>query len=371
MHQIYLDNAATTSMDPLVIDEMTNVMKRFYGNASSIHQHGAAARDLIEDARLNLAKKIGAQPSEVFFISGATEGINTIIHGAVNGLKIKHIITSPIEHPAVIETVHVVKEAHKVMVSNVHINELGHIDLSHLEKLTAENPNSLVILMHANNEIGNLLPLKKVSEICKRNNSLFFSDMVQSFGKLPIDFSHTHVDFSVGSAHKFHGPKGIGYMYIRGGVKINPYFTGGPQERNMRAGTENIAGIAGLSKAFDIALQNMDNYCREIHLMKNTLIQRITSEIPDAIFHGDKEGLYSILNVGLPKVSHNKMIIFNLDVAGISVSGGSACSSGVMNISHVIKALGKADDYIPIRISLSKFNKPEEIDRFVDLLKKY
>lgn len=371
MNQIYLDNAATTAMDPQVIEAMMNVMINTYGNPSSVHQMGAASRDIIEDARQSIARLLKAEPSEIFFTSGATEAINTILEGAVKSLGVNHIITSPLEHPAVIETIDKLKTQYGVQISMVNFDELGQIDLQHLKELTKIPQKNLVCLMHANNELGNLLSIKKASEICKQNGAFFFSDTVQSMGKFKLNFAVNNLDFAAGSAHKFHGPKGVGFMFIRGGLSILPHMNGGPQERNMRAGTENISGIAGLAKAFEIAYENLDDISEKILSLKQHLIQRIKTEIPEAIFHGDSEGLYSIINIGLPKATHNKMLIFNMDVEGFAVSGGSACSSGVMNISHVIKALGKSDDYIPVRVSFSKYNNLEEIDKFVDVLKKY
>jgi cysteine desulfurase len=371
MIQIYLDNAATTSPEPRVIQTMHEAMLQYFGNPSSIHQTGAAARDIIEDSRRQVAKLLKAEPSEIFFTSGATESINTIIEGAVKSLGIKHIISSEIEHPAVVEVVKKMKLLYDVHVSYIDFDEIGTLNLKTLRDLLQDKEHALVCLMHANNELGNLLPLKKVAEICKEKKAYFFSDTVQSIGKFDNDFSNCQLDFAVGSAHKFHGPKGVGFMFIRKGINISPYQNGGPQERNMRAGTENTIGIIGLAKALEISLQELHVHCDYIHNLKSHLKKRISEEISDAIFLGDSDGLYTILNIGMPKVSHNKMLIFNLDVEGIAVSGGSACSSGVLNVSHVIRALGKSEQYIPVRVSLSKNNTIDEIDKLVDLLKKY
>ena len=371
MNRIYLDNAATTAMDPEVIQVMHEVMQRVYGNPSSVHQSGAAARDLIEDARLQVSNLLHVEPSEIFFTSGATESINTLIEGSIKSLGIQHIISSEIEHPAVLQGIKHATSNPKVKLHMLRFDEQGHFDLNHLEELLTQYPKALVCLIHANNELGTLLPLKKVGELCHKHEALFFSDTVQSMGKFENDFSAGWLDFAVGSAHKFHGPKGIGFMYIKAGNKIAPLHVGGAQERNMRAGTENLPGIVGLAKAMELAYDNMQDTMDHISGLKSHLLQSIKQELSDVVVNGDSDGLYSILNLGFPIEMHNKMLIFNLDVAGIAVSGGSACSSGVMNISHVIKAIGRAESHIPVRISMSKYNTKEEIDYLIELLKKY
>ncbi|MBN2745698.1 MAG: cysteine desulfurase [Bacteroidales bacterium] len=370
-NRIYLDNAATTPMDSRVVEVMTSMMNEVWANPSSIHQDGVAARSNIEEARLKIASLFKAEPSEIFFTSGATESINLLIKSVIDGLKISRIITSQLEHPAVLESVRNIALEKNVPVTFIPFDIDGHINLSFLEQTLGQNPNSLVALMHANNELGNLLPLKKVANLCHENGAYFFSDTVQSVGKFPMDFSQCFLDFAVGSAHKFHGAKGIGFLYIRKGIKINPLLFGGAQERNMRAGTENLPAIVGMAEALRIAYSEMPEITKHLTFLKEFLVNRIKDELPFVEFNGDINGIHSIINLALPLTHFKKMIIFSLDVAGISVSGGSACSSGVMNISHVIKALGRDKDYVPVRISFSKYNSLDDVNRLVDLLIKY
>lgn len=370
-NRIYLDNAATTPMDSRVVEVMTSMMNKVWANPSSIHQDGVAARSNIEEARLKIASLFKAEPSEIFFTSGATESINLLIKSVIDGLKISRIITSQLEHPAVLESVRNIALEKNVPVTFIPFDIDGHINLSFLEQTLGQNPNSLVALMHANNELGNLLPLKKVANLCHENGAYFFSDTVQSVGKFPMDFSQCFLDFAVGSAHKFHGAKGIGFLYIRKGIKINPLLFGGAQERNMRAGTENLPAIVGMAEALRIAYSEMPEITKHLTFLKEFLVNRIKDELPFVEFNGDINGIHSIINLALPLTHFKKMIIFSLDVAGISVSGGSACSSGVMNISHVIKALGRDKDYVPVRISFSKYNSLDDVNRLVDLLIKY
>ncbi len=369
--RVYLDNAATTPMDSRVVQVMTLMMKKVWANPSSIHQDGVAARSHIEEARLKIANNLKAEPSEIFFTSGATESINLLIRSILDSSAISHIITSALEHPAVLESIKYLATEKNIPVSFVPFDALGHLDLQSFEDLLKQNPQSLVALMHANNELSNLLPIKKVAKLCRENGAYFFSDTVQSVGKLSIDFSQSLFDFAIGSAHKFHGPKGIGFLYIRKGMKINPLLLGGAQERNMRAGTENLPAIVGMAEALNIANQELDQALEHISILKEYLLDRVIHELPFIEFNGDLNGIHSIVNLALPLTHFKKMVIFNLDVAGISVSGGSACSSGVMNISHVIKALGRDKDYVPVRVSFSKYNSISDVDRLVDLLIKY
>jgi len=300
MKLIYFDNAATTPMDLMVVEKMSEVMKTVFGNASSVHSLGNIARDSIENSRLQIAELLNISTSELFFTSGATEAINTIIFGAVKALSVEHIISSKLEHAAVIEAIKEVQYENKIEVSNVNFDEKGQINLLHLKQLLSTPRKTLVCLMHVNNEIGNILPLTEVANICKENNALFFSDTVQSVGKykkIPLSI----LDFAVASAHKFHGPKGVGFMYINSRNKIPPLLKGGHQERNMRSGTENLAGIVGMAEALQLAFDNIDKDAKYILDLKNLLVEKLSSEIPDLVFNGDKDGHYSILNIGLPK----------------------------------------------------------------------
>jgi cysteine desulfurase len=366
---IYLDNAATTALDPRVAEVMSNLMKEEFGNPSSIHSFGRKMKVKVEDVRNLVAEKLKVQPAEIFFTSGATEAINTIFNGAVLSLGVERVITTQIEHPAVISSVEYHAKTNAVQLDYVNIDQHGQVDLEHLKSLLSdETKKTLVSLMHANNELGNLLPIKKVSEICRAHNALFFSDTVQSMGKFANDLSGQLLDFAVSSAHKYHGPKGVGFMFVNGNLKIDPYIIGGGQERNMRAGTENVYGIVGLGKAFDLAYEEMEQTREVILGLKHYLIDKLQTEIPNIRFNGNIEGLQTVLNIGIPKNEHNDMILMNMDIAGIAVSGGSACSSGSLHTSHVITALGLEEEISAIRVSLSKYTSKKELDYFVEVL---
>jgi len=366
---IYLDNAATTALDPRVAEVMSNLMKEEFGNPSSIHSFGRKMKVQVEEVRNLVAEKLHVQPAEIFFTSGATEAINTIFNGVVLSLGVERIVTTRIEHPAVISSIEYHAKTNAVQLDYVNIDQQGQVDLEHLKSLLSdETKKTLVSLMHANNELGNLLPIKKVSEICRAHNALFFSDTVQSMGKFVNDLSGQLLDFAVSSAHKYHGPKGVGFMFVNGDLKIDPYIIGGGQERNMRAGTENVYGIVGLGKAFDLAYEEMEQNREVILGLKHYLIDKLQTEIPNIRFNGNTEGLQTVLNIGIPKNEHNDMILMNMDIAGIAVSGGSACSSGSLKVSHVITALGLADEVSAIRVSLSKHTTKEELDYFVEVL---
>ena len=368
--QIYLDNAATTQLDHRVAEVMTQLMQDEYGNPSSIHSYGRKMKVQVEAVRNLISGKLKVQPAEIFFTSGATEAINTIINGAVQKLGVERIITSKIEHPAVISSVKYHAEVNNIELEYVDIDTQANIDLKHLRSLlTDESKKTLVSLMHANNELGNLLPIKKVSELCRAHSALLFSDTVQSMGKFANNLSGQLLDFAVSSAHKYHGPKGVGFMFINGDLKIDPYIIGGGQERNMRAGTENVYGIVGMGKAFELAYEEMEQNRTHILELKHYLIGCLQKELPQIRFNGNIDGLHTVLNIGLPKNEHNDMILMNLDIAGIAVSGGSACSSGSLHVSHVIEALGLADEISAIRVSLSRQTTKEELGYFVDVLK--
>jgi len=369
---VYFDNAATTPLDPEVIEAMIQVMKNNFGNPSSVHAFGREARVLIEDARKIVALNLNVSPSEIFFTSCGTEAINMVIEGAVNDLGIKHIITSPIEHHAVLHSIEKLAHQGKCKVSFVKIDHSGNFDLTDFENILSLNERSLVCLMHANNEIGTILPLKEVGDICEKHNALFLCDTVQTMGKLRIDATNMKIHFAVCSAHKFHGPKGVGFLYLNGNVKINPLLQGGGQERNMRSGTENIYGIVGLAKAFEVAHRNMDADVEYIKNLKAYFVKKLKEEINGIQFNGesDQKGLHTILNVSFPKTKNAEMLLYNLDIEGIAASGGSACSSGSISESHVLKAIGADLSRTSIRFSFSKFNTKEEIDRCIEVIKK-
>jgi cysteine desulfurase len=368
----YLDNAATTQLDPQVLESMIEVMKSNYGNPSSIHGMGRQARSVIERARKSVAKIINASPGEIFFTSGGTEADNTAIIKTIEDHKITHAISTEIEHHAVSHTLEYLEKAGKIKYSKLKLSVKGEIDLNELENLLKENPNSFVSLMHANNEIGNLLPIDEVGELCQKYNAIFHSDTVQTVGHLPIDVRKSKVNFIACAAHKFHGPKGVGFLYIDSKLKINPFVHGGAQERNMRGGTENIYGIAGLAKALEIADAEMQEHKTYIESLKLLMIEQLKSKVPGVEFNGLsnnlEKSLYTVLSVYLPPTPIAEMLLFNLDINGVFASGGSACSSGSNQGSHVLRALNIDQSRPSVRFSFSKFTTKEDVLNAVEKL---
>ncbi|MCF8465377.1 MAG: cysteine desulfurase [Flavobacteriales bacterium] len=364
---IYLDNAATTQIDPEVIAAICKVMEETYGNPSSVHGFGRKARAEIEKARRTVSSFLKVSPAEIFFTSGGTEADNMAILCSIRDLGVKHIITSKIEHHAVLHSVEVAEATGEVKVSYVKLTDNGHIDLEHLELLLQTSEKTLVSLMHANNEIGNLIDLKKISMLCRANGAYFHSDTVQTMCHYEFNLSELDIDFVTASAHKFHGPKGIGFLYINSNVRIKPMIHGGAQERNMRGGTENIYGIVGLAKAMEVAHRELEEHQQHIQELKTYMIGKLKAAIPDVRFNGDAEGnsLYTVLNVSFPDTPISEMLLFNLDIMGISASGGSACSSGSNVGSHVLAELERDMKRPAIRFSFSKYNKKTEMDQTV------
>lgn len=372
MERIYFDNAATTSLDPEVLEAMMPYFTDKFGNPSSIYSYGRESRMAIEQARKSVAKILGAKPSEIFFTSGGTESSNTALHAAIFDLGCKHIISSPIEHHATLHTVSHLAKTAGVSLSYVNILPNGHIDLIHLQNLLESNTDkTIVTIMHANNEIGNMIDLQKVGEICKIHNAYFHSDTVQTVGHFSFNLKETPIDFITGAGHKFHGPKGIGILYINENVKINPYLHGGAQERNMRAGTENVYGIVGFAKALEIATEQHEKDSTYINGLRWYMHEQLLAQIPEVSFNGDTFGdsLYTLLSVNFPKNEKSEMMLFNLDIHHICASGGSACSSGAQQGSHVINALNKGEDIATIRFSFCKHNTKAEIDQVIATLK--
>jgi cysteine desulfurase len=371
---IYLDNAATTSLSPLVLETMMPYYTEIYGNGSSIHGMGRKAKSAIENARKKVAELLHTSPSEIFFTSGGTEANNTVINGAVESLNVKTIITSSIEHHAVLHPSKHLADLKKVDLKLVKLNEDGLIDFDTLEEMLAESPNALVSLMHANNEIGNILDIKRVSKLCRKYKALFHSDLVQTIGKLPIDLQEMDIDFISGSAHKFHGPKGVGFMYVNAQNKLNPYIIGGAQERNMRGGTENVAGIVGLAAALEMAVAKMAESKKIILNLKRHLKEALEDAFPGIKFNGTTgdldNSLFNILNASFPAHPDFEMLLFNLDIEGICVSGGSACSSGTDIGSHVLEALKLDQNRANVRFSFCEHNTIEELDKTINTLKK-
>ena len=374
MERIYFDNAATTAMDPRVTDAMLPYLQNFYGNPSSIYSYGRETRLAIEQARKTTAKLLGAHPAEMFFTSGGTESSNTAILGAVRDLGCIHIITSQIEHHATLHTVEYLAKRGEVSVGLVYLLPNGQIDLNDLENQLEQAPGkTLVTLMHANNEIGNLTDIHRVGEMCLKYGAYFHSDAVQTVGHFQFNLRETPVHFISASAHKFHGPKGAGLLYINENVRIQPYIHGGGQERNMRAGTENVYGIVGFAKALEIATSELEKDMNHIQGIKTYMIQQLKLRMPSISFNGDAEGSsnYTVLNISLPKSEKSEMLLMNLDMSGICASGGSACTSGAQQGSHVIRAVNPDPNRIPVRFSFSKYNKLEEVDVVIDRLNEF
>jgi cysteine desulfurase len=372
MSRIYFDNAATTALDSQVLETMMPYLTEKFGNPSSIYSYGRESKLAIEQARKSVAKNLNAHPSEIFFTSGGTESNNTAIQTSVRDLHCEHIITSPIEHHAVTHTVEHLDSTEHVKVSYVKLLPDGHINLEHLEKLLAHgNAKTLVSLMHANNEIGNMLDIDAVGNLCKKYNALFHTDTVQTVGHYPIDLRNTPVHFITGAAHKFHGPKGVGLLYINENVRIKPFIFGGGQERNMRAGTENLYGIVGFAKALEIATENFEKDSAHILGLKNYMQSQLINKIKGVDFNGDVNGksLYTVLSTRFPKTEKSEMLLFNLDINNICASGGSACASGAEEGSHVIRAINSNPNQITVRFSFCKHNTKEEIDIVIQKLK--
>lgn len=370
--KVYLDNAATTKLDEEVLKAMMPLLLEDFGNPSSIHAFGRKTRSAIENARKTVARLLNVTPAEIFFTSGGTEADNMAICQTIDKYNITHVISSQIEHHAVEHTIKVLEQAGKIKASWAKIDNKGNVDLNHLEELLKNNPRSLVSLMHANNEIGTLLPIKEVGEICQKYDAIFHSDTVQTMGHYAMNLKEINVHFVTCAAHKFHGPKGVGFLYINHLHKITPFIHGGAQERNMRGGTENVAGIVGLAKALEICFNEMEEHQKHIMGLKDYMREQLINTIPGIEFNGEtshEKSLYTVLNCRFPNHPDAEMILFNLDIAGIAASGGSACSSGSNQGSHVLRGLGIDMTRPSVRFSFSKYNTKEEIDFVISKLK--
>lgn len=371
MKKVYLDNAATTPIDPEVIQEMAKVMHEDYGNPSSTHTFGRHAKSTLELSRKAIAKAIGATSQEIIFTSGGTESNNWIVRNAVTNLKVQRIITSKVEHHAVLHSVEALQHEFGVAVLFVNIKPNGEVDLTHLVELLSDLQPTLVSLMHVNNETGAMLPLESVARICKQHGAFFHSDTVQSVGKTNLDINLVPVDFITASAHKFHGPKGIGFLFARKGLPMGNLFFGGEQEKGLRPGTEATHNIAGMAKALELSLQNLELYTQQISSLKRYLLESLANHFPGFKVNGSADGFYNIANVMLPFPDEKTaMILFHLDMKGIAVSRGSACQSGSIKPSHVLaEMLSEADLKKPsLRISLSHYNTTDDIDYLVEAL---
>jgi len=373
MNRIYLDNAATTPLDQDVMAEMVNVMENYYGNPSSIHAQGREVRTLIEKARKTVSGLLNAAPAEVFFTSGGTEADNTAIRCGIAAFGLKHAITSKIEHHAVEHTLEELLKAGVIdKLSYVNIDGKGNVDYAHLEELLRDNPRSLVSLMHANNELGTLNDMQRVGDLCEQYDAIYHADTVQTMGHYVHDVKQLKAHFIVCAAHKLHGPKGVGFIYVNHRIKINPLIYGGAQERNMRGGTENVYGIVGLAKALEKAYAHIDEHQAYIQELKTYMKDKLVAEVPGIDFNGETDpakSLYTVLNVSFPEMDMSDMLLFNLDINGISASGGSACSSGSNIGSHVLTGIGVDPNRPSVRFSFSKYNTKEEIDYVVEKVK--
>lgn len=372
MKKVYLDNAATTPMAPEVIEVMVSAMQENFGNPSSTHAFGRKSKALLENSRRTVARLLNCEASEIIFTSGGTEADNMAINSSVNQMGVTRIITTSIEHHAVGHTIEALEKSGKAEMVYVNMNECGKVDLNHLETLLSDtSKKTLVSLMHANNEIGILLPLKKVSQLCKKYGALFHSDTVQTMGHYAFDLKDLDIDFITCAAHKFHGPKGIGFLYVNKKAKVENLIHGGSQERGLRGGTENLYGIVGLAKAMELAYEDVEAHQNHVQGLKSHMIDRLKNEFPEIDFHGSvepSESLYTVLNVKLPATSKSGMLLFTLDLKGVAASGGSACTSGANKGSHVLTGINADLSRPNVRFSFSRYTTQEEIDYAVDVI---
>lgn len=376
--KVYFDNAATTPLYPEVVEKITEVLSNTYGNPSSTHALGRGAKSLIEYSRKQIAKELNALPSEIIFTSGGTEADNFILHSCVRDLGVQVVISSLIEHHAVLHTLEVLAKEYPIQIVYVNLTERGDIDLQHLKNLLEQYTEKkvLVSLMHLNNEIGNILPLKEVATLCKEKGAYFHSDTVQSVGHYSINLQEIPVDFITASAHKFHGPKGVGFAFIRKGIVLHSIITGGEQEKGLRAGTEAVHNIAGMEVAFNLCYKNLNKNTEKLKNLKQYFIHQLKHHFPEIVFNGTseslEEGSYAIVNVGFPALQQqDNTLLFQLDLKGIACSKGSACQSGSVQVSHVLSAFmpKEALQYPSLRFSFSAFNTIEEVDFLIESLK--
>lgn len=369
---VYLDNAATTPIAPEVIEAMIPVLRDGFGNPSSSHSFGRKSKALLEVSRRSIAKHMNCQPSEIIFTSGGTEADNMALNSCVNEMGVTHIITSCLEHHAIGHTADAISKSGKARVSCVKVDSKGNVDLADLERLLQSDDKTLVSLMHANNEIGTLLPLSKVSAMCRKYNAYFHSDTVQTMGHYAFDLQELDIDFITCAAHKFHGPKGIGFLYVNKNVKVGSMIHGGAQERGFRGGTENVYGIVGLAKAMDLAYEDVEGHQKHVQTLKSYMISQFQNYFDDIQFHGEIEphnSLYTVLNVCFPRTEKAGMLLFTLDLKGVAVSGGSACSSGAAKGSHVLEGIGADMTRPNARFSFSRYTTKKEIDFALEQVK--
>ena len=371
--RVYLDNAATTPIAPEVIEVMVPIISNEFGNPSSSHFYGRQAKASIETSRRKIAKLLNCQPSEIIFTSGGTEADNMALYSSVHQMGVKHIITSVIEHHAIGHTAEAIEKEGLARVSYVKLDSKGNIDLADLERLLQTEEKTLVSLMHANNEISTLLPLQKVSQLCRKYDAFFHSDTVQTMGHYSFDLQELDIDFITGAGHKFHGPKGIGFLYINKKAKAEALIHGGAQERGLRGGTENIYGIVGIAKALELAYEDVEGHQEHVQGLKSYMIEQLNSIFDNDIYiHGESEpskSLYTVLNVCFPKTEKTGMLLFTLDLKGVACSGGSACSSGAVKGSHVLEGINADPNRPNVRFSFSRYTTKEEIDFALKMIK--
>jgi len=366
--RVYLDNAASTPMDASVLEAMMPYLTDILGNPSSVHYHGRQLRNAVESARKQIADLLHCSPAEIIFTSGGTEADNLAIRSAICGLKIQHAISTRIEHHAVEHTLKDLEKKGELTVHWLDVDNKGNISLEQLESYLKQFPGAFISLMHGNNEIGTLLPIEAVAELAEKYKAVFHSDTVQTMGHLPYNLQNLYIHFITGAAHKFNGPKGIGFLYIRKGTLIPPQISGGSQERNMRAGTENVAGIVGMTHALLECYSGMDAKTKHLLELKHYLIQGLLDLFPGVEFNGEifpENSLPTVLNVCFPsEQNEDLMLLFNLDIAGISASGGSACTSGSVSTSHVLNQirLPETKALNSVRFSFGMQNTIEELD---------
>ena len=367
---VYFDNAATTPMDKTVLEKMLPYLENGFGNPSSIHKKGREIKSVIEKCRSKIASLLSCEPGEIFFTSGGTEADNMFILNTAIEKKLDTIITSKLEHHAVLHCCEYLERSYKKNIKFVDSDEKGVIDLDHLESLIKSSPNSLVTIMHGNNEIGNLNDIKKISRICEQYETIFHSDTVQTVGHYNLNLNDLNIHGIVGSAHKFHGPKGVGFLYLNNKHKISPFIHGGAQERNMRGGTENVYGIVGLAEALELSITNMADHAKKVSNLKKYMIEKLTHAVDGIKFNGQSSdlnnSLYTVLNVSIPNMNNQQMFLFNLDINNIAASAGSACTSGSEVGSHVLAQIKKNKGHASVRFSFSKMNSKEEVDYTVD-----
>lgn len=373
MKRVFLDNASTTPMAPEIIEMMSEMMKTTYANPSSMHSFGREAKIVIETARKTIANILNTSPGSIFFTSGGTEADNMAIMCGIHDNDIKHAITSKISHLAVLHPLEDLASAGKIKLSYINIDKNGEVSLTHLKELLGNNERTFVSIMHANNEIGTIQDIKQIGDICKEYNAIFHSDTVQTMAHFPFDMQDLNVDFMAASAHKFNGPKGVGFIYVSEDIQIKPLLRGGGQERNMRAGTENVYGISGMAMAMEMAYTNLEKEVVYIKGLKQYMIEQLQSEIKDVQFYAKNtdldSSLYTVLSCSFPETDMAEMLLFNLDIMGIACSGGSACSSGSSKGSHVLSAIAPDSKRPGVRFSFSKYNTKEEIDYVIEKLK--